>query len=119
VYNYFPNVVKKVYISLSIKAERAEMPNQQKDLRRPAMNPSLQFIFKRRSVRKFENREIPEDMFNDLFEAAMAAPSAVARDPWHFLLIRNRKLLDEIVKILPHGQMLRQAPAAVIVAATA
>ena len=91
------------------------MPNQQKDLRRPAMNPSLQFIFKRRSVRKFENMEIPKDMFNDLFEAAMAAPSAVARDPWHFLLIRNRKLLDEIVKILPHGQMLRQAPAAVIV----
>ena len=79
------------------------------------MNPSLDFIYRRRSVRKFENREIPAAMFNDLFEAAMAAPSAVARDPWHFLLIRDRKQLDNIVKILPNGQMLRQAPAAVIV----
>jgi nitroreductase len=79
------------------------------------MNPSLHFIFKRRSVRTFETREIPAAMFNDLFEAAMAAPSAVAKDPWHFILIRNRKMLDKIVKILPNGQMLRQAPAAVIV----
>jgi nitroreductase len=79
------------------------------------MNPTLHFIFNRRSVRKYESREIPAAMFNDLFEAAMAAPSAVAKDPWHFLLIRNRKTLDNIVKILPNGQMLRQAPAAVIV----
>jgi nitroreductase len=66
-------------------------------------------------VRKYENREIPAEMFNDLFEAAMAAPSAVAKDPWHFLLIRDRKALDNIAKILPNGQMLRQAPAAVVV----
>jgi nitroreductase len=79
------------------------------------MNPTLHFIFSRRSVRKFENKEIPADMFNDLFEAAMAAPSAVAKDPWHFLLVRDRNTLDKIVKILPNGQMLRQAPATVIV----
>ena len=68
------------------------------------MNQSLQFIFNRRSVRKYENREIPEEMFTHLFEAAMAAPSAVAKDPWHFLLIRNRNTLDKIVKILPNSQ---------------
>ena len=79
------------------------------------MNPSLHFIFSRRSVRKYEDKDIPEDLFTDLFEAAMAAPSAVAKDPWHFLLIRERETLDKMVKILPNGQMLRQAPAAVIV----
>jgi len=79
------------------------------------MNPALQFIFKRRSVRKYEEKEIPDAVLHDLFEAAMAAPSAVAKDPWHFLLLRDRKTLDRIVKILPNGQMLRQAPAAIIV----
>jgi nitroreductase len=79
------------------------------------MNPALHFIFNRRSIRKYENKAIPDEMFNDLLEAAMAAPSAVAKDPWHFLLIRERKTLDKIVKILPSGQMLRQAPAAVII----
>jgi nitroreductase len=79
------------------------------------MNPTLHFIFSRRSVRKFENRKIPVDMFKDLFEAAMAAPSAVAKDPWHFILVQERTTLDTIVKILPNAQMLRQAPAAVVV----
>ena len=79
------------------------------------MNPKLQFIFSRRSVRKYEDREIPADMLNDLLEAAMAAPSAVAKDPWHFLIIRDRTTLAEIVKILPNGQMLSQAHAALIV----
>jgi nitroreductase len=79
------------------------------------MNPLLQFIFSRRSVRQYENREIPDKIFTDLFEAAMAAPSAVARDPWHFLLIRDRDMLLNMVKCMPNAQMLRQAPAAVLV----
>ena len=88
---------------------------KQKPLGGIKMNPELNFIFNRRSIRKYENRQIPDEMFTDLFEAAMAAPSAVAKDPWHFLLIRDRETLDKMVKILPNGQMLRQAPAAVIV----
>ena len=53
------------------------------------MNRELDCIFSRRSVRKSQDREIPEAMFTDLLEAAMAAPSAVARDPWHFLVIQK------------------------------
>ena len=79
------------------------------------MNPALQFIFNRRSVRRYQQREVPADIFTDLFEAAMAAPSAVAKDPWHFILVRDRKMLDKMLKVLPNGQMLRQAPAAVVV----
>ena len=75
------------------------------------MNPELHLIFSRRSVRQYEKREIPSGMFTDLFEAAMAAPSAVAKDPWHFLLVQERKTLANMVKILPNAQMLRQAPA--------
>ena len=79
------------------------------------MNPSLDLIFTRRSIRKYETREIPDSMITDLLQAAMAAPSAVARDPWHFLVVRQRETIDRIVKILPHGQMLRQAPCAFVV----
>ena len=71
------------------------------------MNPSLKFIFSRRSVRKYEKREIPEEMFTYLFEAAMAAPSAVAKDPWHFILVRERGMLDKIVQILPKDEECR------------
>ncbi len=79
------------------------------------MNSQLNFIFSRRSIRKFTQREIPEIMLIDLLEAAMAAPSAVAKDPWHFIVLRSRASLDRLAAALPNGQMLQEATAALVV----
>lgn len=79
------------------------------------LNPRLDFIFSRRSVRKFQDGEISKEILTDLLEAAMAAPSAVARDPWHFLVIRDRAVLERITHILPNGKMLGKAGAGIIV----
>ncbi len=79
------------------------------------MNPKLEDIFSRRSIRKYKNKPVPEEIITDLLEAAMAAPSAVARDPWHFIVVRERETLDKIAGVLPHGKMLLQATAAFIV----
>lgn len=79
------------------------------------MNPRLDFIFKRRSVRNYLDKEIPAEMLNDLLEAGMAAPSARATDPWHFLLITERETLKKMTTALPHGKMLLAAPAAIVV----
>ncbi len=79
------------------------------------MNPQLDLLFSRRSIRQYTDREIPETMLTDLLEAAMAAPSAVARDPWHFLVLRSRDALNSLAGCLPNGKMLVQAAAALVV----
>ncbi len=79
------------------------------------MNPKLNFIFSRRSIRKFTDKDVPEEMIRDLLEAAMAAPSAVAGDPWHFIVLRERTGINALADVLPHGRMLRQATAAFVV----
>lgn len=79
------------------------------------MNPQLDFIFSRRSIRKFTQREIPESLLIDLLEAAMAAPSAVAKDPWHFIVLRSRASLDQLTTSLLNGKMLGEATAALVV----
>jgi nitroreductase len=79
------------------------------------MNPMLDFIFSRRSIRTFTQREIPEPLLIDLLEAAMAAPSAVAKDPWHFIVLRSRVSLDQLAANLPNGKMLGEATAALVV----
>jgi len=79
------------------------------------MNRKLDFIFSRRSVRKYEDKEVPGGMLQDLLEAAMAAPSAVARDPWHFIVLTDRTTINRLADVLTHGQMLRQATAAFVV----
>jgi nitroreductase len=79
------------------------------------MNLELQFIFARRSVRKYQNKDVPDEMLRDLLEAAMAAPSAVARDPWHFIVVRDAVTRKKIAEGLPNGKMLMDAPVGIVV----
>ena len=74
-----------------------------------------ELILSRRSVRKYQEREIGRAELKTVLEAAMAAPSAVAKDPWHFVALRDRKLLEGMAGVLPFGKMLRQAGAAIVV----
>ena len=69
----------------------------------------LAFLFGRRSVRAYTGAEVSREAVQKLLEAAMAAPSAVARDPWRFVVIRNRQTLVRIAAELPNGQMLSGA----------
>lgn len=50
-----------------------------------------------------------------LLEAAMAAPSAVAKDPWRFVVVRNQDVRNELIKELPNGAMLANAPLGIVV----
>jgi len=79
------------------------------------MNPELSCIFSRRSIRKYKDKPVPDEMITDLLEAAMSAPSAVGKDPWHFIAIKHRETLDKIADALPNTRMLLQATAAFIV----
>ncbi len=79
------------------------------------MNHKLDYIFSRRSIRKYSKKEVSHTLLTDLLEAGMAAPSAVARDPWHFIVLRERENLDKLATILPHGKMLHQSTAAFVV----
>ena len=79
------------------------------------MHPKLDVLFARRSIRAYTDQPVPDSLLTDLLEAGMAAPSAVARDPWHFIVLRSREGLDQLAAALPNGQMLKQAPAALVV----
>ena len=79
------------------------------------MNSKLDFIFNRRSVRKFTAKAVSEENITELLEAAMAAPSACAKDPWRFIVVRNPENLRQIAEFLPNGKFLAEAPVGIIV----
>jgi nitroreductase len=78
------------------------------------MDP-LDYILDRRSIRKFKNQVIDRETIIQLITAAMYAPSAVNCQPWHFVVIDHRELLDEIMEIHPHAGMLKTASHAIVV----
>ena len=81
------------------------------------MNPDekMGLIFGRRSIRAYTSAEVSQEDIQKLLQAAMAAPSAAAKDPWRFVVIRSRQTLARIAAALPNGQMLASAAVGIAV----
>lgn len=75
----------------------------------------MKVILTRRSIRRYTSKPVAEEIIKELLNAAMSAPSAGNQQPWEFIVITDRKLLDEIPHVHPHAQMCRQAPVAILV----
>lgn len=74
-------------------------------------------IRERRSVRRFEDAEIPEATLGRILECARLAPSAGNRQPWLFLVVRNRELKQRLVEAALGQTFIAQAPVAIVVCA--
>lgn len=72
-------------------------------------------IFARRSIRKYTAKPISENDIKTMLEAAMAAPSSSNRKPWHFVVVTDRQILDNLARVHPYGKMLFEAPLCIVV----
>lgn len=79
------------------------------------MNETIQTILSRRSIRKYTPEPVDEKDIKTMLEAAMAAPSASNRKPWHFVTVTRRETLDALAEAHRHGKMLFQAPLCIAV----
>jgi len=64
----------------------------------------------RRSIRKFKDMEIPEEMIDQILTAGIWAPSGMNNQPWRFAVIRDKELKSEIAKLTKHKAILENAP---------
>ncbi len=76
---------------------------------------AMEAILSRRSVRKYQGREVPEEVITKVLRAAMAAPSAGNQQPWHFVVVRDKGLLEALASVSPYTGMTREAPVAIVV----
>jgi nitroreductase len=72
-------------------------------------------IFARRSIREYTVESVDGKKTKIILEAAMAAPSASNRKPWHFIVITDRKILDNLAEVHPYGKMLFESPLCIVV----
>jgi nitroreductase len=76
---------------------------------------AFEAILSRRSIRKYTDRSVSQDTVKDLLKAGMAAPSANNLQPWQFVVLTERSLLDAVPSFHPHAAMLKEAPLAILV----
>lgn len=60
----------------------------------------LDFIYKRHSVRKYKGMNIPLEDIIEILKAATFAPSGCNMQNWHFVVMRNKKKIEKLVKII-------------------
>jgi nitroreductase len=78
----------------------------------------LSLIQKRRSIRKFKAQPVEPDKLETLVEAALRAPSSMGSNPWEFIIVTDRAVLDKLSKAKPHGAtFLQNAPLGIVVCA--
>lgn len=78
-------------------------------------NETINTIMARTSIRSFTSQIIEEEKVEQLLRAGMAAPTAMNCQPWEFVVINDRKLLDQLCDSLPSAKMLKEAQLAIIV----
>ena len=83
------------------------------------MKSFLELVKKRTSCRKYLDKDVSDEKINYCLEAARHAPSACNKQPWHFVIVKDKQLRGSICKkaLLPGLPMpwLHQAPVIIAV----
>lgn len=75
----------------------------------------LDNIATRTSIRDYEARPVEKEKVEKMLRAAMAAPTAMNKQPWHFVVVDQRSVLDSLAGANPYAKMLLKAPLAIVV----
>ena len=76
---------------------------------------AMEAILTRRSIRSYSDKPVSARQVESMLRAAMAAPSAGNQQPWEFVVIEDRSMLEAIPTAHPHAQMAADAPLAIVV----
>ena len=60
------------------------------------INKTLQLLDQRRSHRAYKEDLLTNEQIEALIHAGISSPSANNHQPWHFTVVKNQKLLDEL-----------------------
>ncbi len=78
-------------------------------------NTFLKFLKGRRSIRSFQDKPVNEKEIEMILEAGRWAPSASHRQPWEFIVIKNKEILEKISKNAFYGKFIKEAPVAIAI----
>lgn len=77
-------------------------------------NQAIKNIMTRVSVREFTGEKISEAQLDTLLRAAMAAPSAINKQPWAFIVVTDEAIIAKLGEALPYSRCSNHPAVAII-----
>lgn len=75
---------------------------------------TLTTIKSRRAVREWDSKAVPDEILNQILDAARFAPSPLNVQPWHFIVLRNEETIANVMNAAKHGTFAALAPVVII-----
>ncbi|MGB2706217.1 MAG: nitroreductase family protein [Candidatus Omnitrophota bacterium] len=72
-------------------------------------------ISKRASVREYQSRPVDKTLLEKLIDAARRAPSARAVEPWEFVVVTDKEILEKLGQIASTGPFIKDAACCIAV----
>ena len=70
----------------------------------------MEEILNRRSIRKYKNTPVDKDIIDKLLDSARLAPSGNNTQPWHFIVITDERIKEEVAKHANNQKWMLTAP---------
>ena len=77
-------------------------------------NQAIENIMTRVSVREFTSQKISAEQIDTLLRAAMAAPSAINKQPWAFIVVTDDSIIAQLGEALPYSRCSNHPACAII-----
>lgn len=75
----------------------------------------LELCKSRRSVRRYEEEEVPEEAILKILEAGRWAPSGLNNQPWKFMVVKEREKINELARFTKYRHIVERAKVLIIV----
>lgn len=73
-------------------------------------------IVKRRSIRKYTEEPLSAEDVKTILEAALLSPAGKSKNPWHFIVVEDKEVLEQLSHAKKHGATpLKNASLAIVV----
>ena len=76
---------------------------------------NLLILKERRSIRKFQEKEVPKEVIEDIIDCARFAATARNVQPWEFIIVCEAETRKELASITEYGKFIQQAPVCIVV----
>ena len=74
----------------------------------------MSLLLERKSIRNFTDKVIEKELVTKMLQAAMQAPSANNQQPWEFIIVDDRSLLDQLSQTSRGAWMLKDVKLAIV-----
>lgn len=109
------NQIKTLIICAVAILLSAVVSCQPKEKKETGTKNLVDVMHQRTSIRNYRDRPVSEEQLETIVRAGMTAPSAMNKQPWRFIIVNDKDILQALGKDIRTSKMVSGAPAAIVV----